>query len=129
MKIFKSFKNALNYQHENVSDSNNTFKGSYNTGIFNIDNLPYIIKETEVLWLIIAGDYLFDVYEEWAIEYGVTKNGKWAAVEDFHCSCYSWNVTYYDNLEQLLKADKRANIILQYKDKLVKLYPFLSKYF
>lgn len=100
----------------------------------NIDDLAYVVKGTDVLWLIMANNFYLNDYDESATEYGVTKNGKWAAVYDEHCSCYGWeatldNVTYYSNLGELLKADNEANVILKYKDKLVKLYPFLSKYF
>jgi len=135
MKQFKRFKNAYEYQYENVTEFyGNDFTGSYDTGVSNIDDLAYAIKGTEVLWVIMADGYYLDDYEESATEYGVTKDGKWAAVYDSHCSCFGWevkadDVTYYSNLGELLKCDKDANVILKYKDKLVELYPFLRKYF
>ena len=134
MEQFKQFKRAYDYQHANVCDYDNTFNGSYVTGVSNVDELAYVVKGAEVLWLIMADNYYLNDYDESATEYGVTKDGKWAAVYDGHCSCYGWeahadDVTYYSNLDELLKADKDANVILKYKDKLVELYPFLSKYF
>jgi len=135
MKQFKQFKKAYDYQYGQVSDYDNGLsETSYETGVSNIDDLAYAIKGTEVLWLIMADDYYLDDYEESATEYGVTKDGKWAAVYDGHCSCYGWeanadNVTYYSNLGELLKCDEATNVILKYKDKLVELYPFLQKYF
>ena len=71
------------------------------------------------------------VLEENATEYGVTKSGKWAAVYDSHCSCYGWeatvdHITYYSNLEELVKADANAKVIFEHKDTLQKLYPFLK---
>lgn len=134
MKQIKQFKRAFDIQHGNVDSYDNSFNYDYGTGVVHIDRLPYVIKGTDVLWLIMADNFYLDDYEEDATEYGVTKDGEWAAVEDGHCSCYGWeatadHVTYYSNLDELLKADKGANVILKYKDKLVELYPFLSKYF
>lgn len=134
MKQFKQFKEAYEYQYEAVCDYDNGVSISYETGVSNIDDLVYVIKGTEVLWLIMADGYYLNDYEESATEYGVTKDGKWAAVYDGHCSCFGWeataeNVTYYSNLDELLKCDKNADVILEYKDKLVELYPFLRKYF
>jgi len=138
MKQFKRFKNAYEYQYEHLDypdDNDNGLNSElYDTGVSNIDDLAYAIKGTEVLWVIMADGYYLDDYEESATEYGVTKDGKWAAVYDSHCSCFGWevkadDVTYYSNLGELLKCDKDANVILKYKDKLVELYPFLRKYF
>jgi len=47
-----------------------------------------------------ADGFYLDDYEESAVEYGVTKEGKWAAVDDSHCSCHGWeadarHITYY----------------------------------
>jgi hypothetical protein len=134
MKQFKQFKRAYNIQHENVDSYDNRFHCDYGTHVGNIDDLAYVIKGTEVLWVIMANNYYLDDYEESATEYGVLKDGKWAAVYDGHCSCYGWeatkdDVTYYSNLDELLKCDKGADVILEHKDALVELYPFLSKYF
>lgn len=136
MKQFKQFRTAYKYQYgKNPQGSDNgLYCEAYDTGVSNIDNLAYVIKGTGVLWLIMADDYYLNDCDESATEYGVTKDGKWAAVYDGHCSCYGWeattnDVTYYSNLRQLLKCDKNSNVILEYKDKLVELYPFLRKYF
>lgn len=135
MKQFKQFKNAYDYQYEKRGDNyDNGVALSLDTGISNIDELAYVIKGTDVLWLIMADNFYLNDYDESATEYGVTKDGKWAAVYDGHCSCYGWeatadDVTYYSSLDELIKCDKEANVILKHKDKLVKLYPFLQKYF
>ena len=134
MKTYKQFKKAMDIQYGNVDSYDNSFSHDYGTGVVNIDSLPYVVKGTEVLWLIMADGFYLDDYDENATEYGVTKNGKWAAVSDGHCSCYGWeatvdDVTYYTNLDELLKCDRDADVVLKNKDALVKLYPFLSKYF
>ena len=136
MKQFKQFQRALNFQQSMVSSSydNGIYTDIYETGVYNIDSMPYVIKSSDVVWLIMADNSYLGYYEEDATEYGVTKNGKWAAVSDAHCSCYGWeatpsNITYYSNLDELIKCDKQAEVILKYKDALVQVYPFLKKYF
>jgi hypothetical protein len=111
---------------------NNGIYFSVESGISNIDDLPFAVGEN--LWIIMAdGFYLYD-YEESATEYGVTSDGRWVALSDGHCSCYGWEAsegdcTYYKNLLELLKCDNNAKVILKHKDILIQVYPFLKKYF
>lgn len=130
MKQFKQFKRAYDFQ-QGQDSCDNCFYGDFGTGVVNVDDLPYAIKGGDVLWVIMANGFYLDDYEENATEYGVTKSGKWAAVYDSHCSCYGWeasadHITYYSNLEELVKADANAKVILEHKDTLQKLYPFLK---
>lgn len=131
MKQFKQFKRAYDFQQGNEPYYDNTFCGDFCTGVVNIDDLPYAIESGNVLWVIMANGFYLDDYEESATEYGVTKSGKWAAVYDGHCSCYGWeasadDITYYSNLDELIKCDVNAKVILEHKDTLQKLYPFLK---
>ena len=130
MKQFKQFKRAYDFQ-QGKDSYDNTFYGDYGTGLENVDDLPYVIKGGDVLWVIMANGFYLDDYEESATEYGVTKSGKWAAVYDGHCSCYGWeasanDITYYSNFDELIKCDANAKVILECKDALQKLYPFLK---
>ena len=130
MKQFKQFKRAYDFQ-QGQDSYDNTFYGDYGTSVVNVDDLPYAIKGGDVLWVIMANGFYLDDYEESATEYGVTKSGKWAAVYDGHCSCYGWeasvdHITYYSNFDELVKADVGAKVILEHKDTLQKLYPFLK---
>jgi hypothetical protein len=100
-----------------------------NTGITEIDDIPFTVGN--VVWVIMAkGSQLYD-YEEWATEYGAKEDGMWCALSDGHCSCYGWEaeentITEYDSLEQLLKADKGAAVIVEYRQQLLDAYPFLE---
>lgn len=131
-KIFKQWKRAYDNQSKNISKYDNSLDCDISTGIDIIDNIPFALGD--VLWIIMSTDSYFGCYDENATEYGVTKSGKWAAVDDGHCSCYGWeaapnNITYYDTLQELLKCDNRANVIMEYKTELIEVYPFLKKYF
>lgn len=126
MKTFNTFQEALNFQ------SGKTYDVSLNlaTGIENIDRIQFSVGE--VVWVILADGYALDDYEEWVTQYGVTAKGEWAAVSGGHCSCYGWeemsenDVTYYENLEVILKTDKSADVILRHKEILKAKYPFLE---
>jgi|TARA_R110000851_G_scaffold251971_5_gene404518 hypothetical protein len=127
MKNFKNFNEALAWQVE---------KGHYDTnkeletGIENIDRIQFPLGD--VFWIALADGYYLDDYEEWVTQYGFTASGKWAAVGGGHCSCYGWeemvdnDITYYDSLEVLLKADSSAEVIMTYKDTIEKVLPFLK---
>lgn len=130
MKKFKKFEEALAWQR-----GINNYEGvniELETGIENIDRVQFALGD--VLWVVMADDYYLDDYEESVTQYGVTSLGKWAAVSGSHCSCFGWEVmeendiTYYDSLEVLLKADKDAGVILNHKDKLKEVLPFLKKF-
>lgn len=128
MKTFKNFDEALSWQRENYGygDANSLLE----TGVENIDRVQFPLGD--VFWIILADGYYLDDYEEWVTQYGFTASGKWAAVSGGHCSCYGWeemsddNITYYDSLEVLLKADKNADVITRYKDTIEMVLPFLS---
>ena len=127
MKTFSTFQEALDFQKQ---------KNSYDitadlvTGVVAIDRIQFSVGE--VVWLILADDFYLDDYEEYVTQYGITADGKWAAVSGGHCSCYGWeemsdsDVTYYENLEVLLKADKNADVIIRHKEILKGSYPFLE---
>lgn len=127
MKTFETFEEALTWQKE---------KGSYDvnsllaTGVENIDRVQFSLGN--VFWTVMPEGYYLDDYEEWVTQYGVTASGEWAAVEGGHCSCFGWeemnenDITYYPTLEVLLKADKKAEVILVYKDILKEVLPFLN---
>ena len=128
MKL-KTFEEAYKWQTEqNSYDVNQGLA----TGIVNIDRVQFALGN--VLWLAIGDGYYLDDYEESVTQYGITQEGKWAAVYGGHCSCYEWeemgesDITYYDSLDILLKADKDAIIILQCWDKLIEVMPFLKHY-
>jgi len=127
MKKLTSFTDALSWQIEQeYYDVNNDWE----TGVVNIDRVQFSLGD--VLWLAIADNYYLDDYEESVTQYGVTSSGKWAAVYGGHCSCYGWeemedrDITYYDTLEILVKADAEAVVILQNKDVLKEVLPFLN---
>lgn len=120
--MFKNWRDAyLAQQVMSLSEYDNRIDNSIvNTGVFEIDRMPYAIKGSKVVWLIMAPNAYLDDYEESATEYGITEDGKWAAVSDGHCSCYGWeakpeNITFYDNLKQLLACDEQAKIIVKSK--------------
>jgi len=128
MKTFSTFNEALSYQ-VGENNSYNEIK-TLETGIENIDSLQFSVGE--VVWLILADGYYLDDYEESVIQYGIAANGEWAAVYGGHCSCYGWeemssgDITYYPNLEVMLKADKGADVILRHGEVLKTAYPFLE---
>ena len=127
MKTFNTFQEALDFQKQ---------KNSYDitadlaTGVVAIDRIQFSVGE--VVWLILADGYYLDDYEESVTQYGITADGKWASVSGGHCSCYGWeemserDVTYYENLEVLLKADKYADVIIRHKEVLKGSYLFLN---
>lgn len=126
MKKFTNFTDALSFQIEQgMYDVNQDWE----TAVENIDRVQFSLGD--VLWLAIADNYYLDDYEESVTQYGVTSSGKWAAVAGGHCSCYGWeemedrDITYYDSLEILVKADAEAIVILQHKDILKEVLPFL----
>ena len=113
------------------SDYDNGFDCDKKTGIGNIDNLQFSLGD--VVWVIMADGYSFGDYEEWCTEYGMTENGQWAALDDGHCSCNGWegavsDITYYENLDLLIKADEKARVVLAYKKELIAAYPFIKKH-
>lgn len=133
MKQYNEWKDAYNEQKSTLSSYgyDNGIDFNPETGFECMDSLPYSVGP--VVWVIMS-NYYFEQYEEGATEYGVDSEGHWAAVYDGHCSCYGWeatesNITYYDTLDQLLKSDKYASVILDYKDVLLKAYPFLERSF
>lgn len=132
MKTFKRWNTAYQEQRNVSNTYDNSIQFSVDSGIENIDSIPFALGD--VLWIIMADNYYLDDYEESAVEYGVTAEGKWAALSDGHCSCYGWeartnDITYYTNLKELIKCDERAKVILKYKEILVQIYPFLKKHF
>jgi len=127
MKTFETFEEALNWQVERgMYDTNHELA----TGNDNIDKIQFPLGD--VFWIALADGYHLDDYEEWVTQYGVTADGRWAAVEGGHCSCYGWeemcenDITYYPSLEVLLKADANANVILTHKDVINQVLPFLN---
>lgn len=127
MEQYKTFEEALVAQ-ANEGGYDNSFKG-WSSGNPLIANIPFALKP--VLWVIMAEDNYLGDYEEWAIEYGVDAFGRWAALDDGHCSCYGWeatenDITYYDTLDDLLRADPRAKVIMDNRGDLVAMFPFLK---
>jgi len=127
MKQYTTFEEALVAQAID-GGYDNSFNG-WPSGNPLIANIPFAIKP--VLWVIMAEDHYLGDYEEGATEYGVDASGRWAAVEDGHCSCYGWeatanDITYYDTLDDLLRADPRAKVISENKGDLEALFPFLK---
>ena len=120
------------YQQANVCSYDNQLDGGFESGVGNIDNLQFALKDVEILWLIMYDGYYFGDYEEGATEIGITKDGKWAVLEDSHCSCYGWeahegDITFYDSLDVLLKAEPEAKVLMNYKAELIKCFPFITK--
>jgi hypothetical protein len=127
MKTFETFEEALSYQRE---------KGHYEvnselaTGIENIDRVQFALGN--VFWAVMADGYYLDDYDEHVTQYGFTASGEWAAVSGGHCSCYGWedmeesDITYYPSLEVLLKADPGAQVIINHRDVLKGVLPFLD---
>ena len=126
MKTFKNFEEALNKQREHGYYGGNDLE----TGIENIDRIQFALGD--VLWVVMADDYYLDDYEESVTQYGFTASGEWAAVSGGHCSCFGWeemgenDITYYESLEVLLKADPGAKVIIEHKDVLNQVLPFLN---
>lgn len=126
MKQFNQFEDAYNNQQERGNERY--------SGVSLIDDIPFVIRHSYVLWLIMDENSYLGDYDEYATEYGVAMDGRWAAVSNGHCSCNGWeatvdDITYYSSLSELLMCDSNANVILKYKEALVNLYPFLAKYF
>jgi hypothetical protein len=129
MKTFETFEEAFANQTANET---HTWSGltSLETGVENIDRLQFALGD--VLWVILADGYYLDDYEEYVTQYGLTADGRWAAVSGGHCSCYGWeemednDITYYPSLEVLLKADPGAKVIIDHKDALMEAMPFLD---
>lgn len=127
MKQYNTFEEALVAQ-ANEGGYDNSFKG-WSSGNPLIANIPFALKP--VLWVIMAEDNYLGDYEEGATEYGVDALGRWAALDDSHCSCYGWettaeHITYYDTLDDLLRADPRAKVIMDNRGDLVAMFPFLK---
>lgn len=127
----KAWREEFDAQVAVRSTYDNGFDCKKKTGISNIDEIPFSIGK--IVWVIMADNYSLGGYEEWCIEYGITIDGTWAAVEDSHCSCNGWeadesNITYYDNFDLLIKADNKARVLLAYKKELIETYPFIKKY-
>ena len=126
MKTMKTFQEALDFQ---TGKTYNVTSG-LTTGIENIDRIQFSVGE--VVWVILADGYYLDDYEESVTQYGITAKGEWAAVSGGHCSCYGWeemsegDVTYYESLEVMLKADKGADVIIRHKEILKESYPLLE---
>ena len=127
MKTFENFEEAFSAQ----TGMNNWGGPKYlETGVENIDRIQFALGN--VLWVVMADGYSLDDYEEWVTQYGFTAEGEWAAVSGGHCSCFGWeemeeiDITYYDSLEVLLKADPGAKVILDHKDILKQVLPFLN---
>ena len=127
MKTFEKFEEAFSAQTE----MNNWGGPKYlETGVENIDRIQFGLGD--VLWVVMADGFYLDDYEEYVTQYGLTSSGKWAAVSGGHCSCYGWeemednDITYYPTLEVLLKADAGAKVIIDHKDALIKVMPFLD---
>lgn len=122
MKNFNTFQEALDFQKQ--------VGLNLETGIDNIDKLQFSVGE--VVWLILADGFYLDDYEESVTQYGITAKGEWAAVSGGHCSCFGWeemsenDITYYDSLEVILKADKYADVIIRHRDALKGSYLFLD---
>lgn len=128
MKQYKTFEEALAAQ-ANEGGYDNSFNG-WSSGNPLISDIPFALKP--VLWVIMADDHYLGDYEESATEYGVDASGRWAALDDSHCSCYGWestadHITYYDTLDDLLRADPRAKVVTDNWGDLVALFPFLTK--
>ena len=135
MKTLQTWRKAYNYQQKAMeeNDYDNGFYGEYaiDSGVENIDLLQFALKGLPVVWLIMYDDFYLDDYDEGATEIGITKDGRWAVLEDGHCSCYGWeadvnDVTYYDSLDVLLKAEPEAKVLLKYETELKRHFPFLN---
>lgn len=127
MKNFETFQEALDFQKK---DNNFNAVSGLETGVECVDRIQFSVGE--VVWLILAEGYYLDDYEESVTQYGITASGEWAAVSGGHCSCFGWeemcdsDVTYYESLEVLLKADKHAEVIIKHRDVLKGSYLFLD---
>ena len=133
MKQYKKWEVAFTEQVNCVTSSDNSLC-NYNpaSNIIIIDKIPFAIGP--IVWIIMANNYSIDDYEKAATEYGVTKDGQWAALSDAHCSCFGWeareeNITYYSKLSELITCDHEAKVILEHKDILITVYPFLKKHY
>ena len=131
MKDFKTFEEAFIFQtHEKGKRLGGNDICTVKTGVDVLDLIQFSIGE--IVWVCIANTEGLDQwYEEWVTQYGVTADGRWVAVEGYHCSCYEWeemcenDVTYYGSLETLLKADHNSSVIVEYKDTIERVYSFL----
>ena len=127
MKTFENFEEALAWQVEKECYDVNS---ELETGIENIDRVQFALGN--VFWAVMADEYHLDDYDEYVTQYGFTASGEWAAVYGSHCSCYGWeemgenDITYYESLEVLLKADPGAKVIIEHKDVLNQVLPFLK---
>jgi hypothetical protein len=132
MKTFEEWNIAYQEQKNTSNRYDNRIYFSVDSGIENIDSIPFALGD--VLWIIMSDNYDLSNYEGNATEYGVTINDRWAALYDSYCSYHGWeatldNITYYKNLEELIKCDEQAKVILRYKEILTQIYPFLKKHF
>ncbi len=127
MKTFETFEEAFSFQDNGEYGYGDNL--NLETGVENIDRIQFACGD--VLWVILADGYYLDDYEEYVTQYGLTADGRWAAVSGGHCSCYGWeemspsDITYYPSLEVLLKADVNASVILAHADVLRQALPFL----
>lgn len=128
MKTFKTFDDAFLFQ---TADAGWNHINLVETQVDVLDLVQFTVGE--VVWFCIAEDYYLDDYEESVTQYGVTADGRWAAVYGGHCSCYGWeemtedDITYYDDLSTLLKADPQAVVITKYIVEIMEVYPFMTK--
>lgn len=127
MKNFKTFEEAFFFQTKDAYDNGiNTVQ----TGVDVFDYLAFSVGQ--VVWILLAEGYYLDDYEEYVTQYGITASGEWAAVTGGHCSCYGWeemcegDITFYDSLETLLKADPSASVITKHKDLIKRVYSFVK---
>lgn len=133
MKSFTTWSIAHKFQMKFKSEYDNglTIRMA-ETGIDAVDKIPFVMRD--VVWLVMSDEYSLGDYEESATEYGITKEGKWVALYDGHCSCNGWdathdNLTFYATLDELIAADGEAKVILAYWHTLLNVYPFLKDYF
>lgn len=136
MKILQTWRKAYNYQQKALMENscdNGFCYGEYaiDSGVENIDQLQFALKGVSVVWFIMYDSFYLGDYDEHATEIGITKDGRWAVLSDGHCSCYGWEateneITYYDSLDVLLKAEKEAKVLLKYQTELMRHFPFLN---
>lgn len=128
MEKFKTFDEARAYQEIGKRGYDNRCD-QWSSGHRLIDAVQFSIGP--VLWVIVAEDYSLGDYEESVTQYGVDASGRWAAIHDSHCSCFGWeatenDITYYDTLDILQRADPQAKVITENKSNLVDAFPFLQ---
>jgi hypothetical protein len=128
MKDFKTFEEAFFFQ-TNGADRNYNGINTVQTGVDVLDRIQFSVGE--VVWVSLAEGFYLDDYDESVTQYGITASGKWAAVSGGHCSCYGWeemcesDITYYDSLETLLKADPNSSVITKHKETIERVYSFV----